>query len=459
MSEKIYAWLLQLYPSQFREAYGGEALQLFRDRVRDEKGFFSCLRLWLDLIVDLAISIPREYGYAQAAPFGASVPQRLNNVPVFYVLEGGSPRPGTMLFGSVLSCLALAIFWISLGHAGNYVGLGIVATGQLQNDSKFFQQKASQTYRQDAITATNPAEVFRLDAVERQRVIDAAVVILKKHYIEHENAQKMADALLAHAKSGDDDAVTDGAAFAALLTRQMRDVSSDRHLTLEYRQDPLPEHPAGQSPEDLARYSMAMKQQNCTFERVEILPHNIGYVKLNSFPDVSVCQPTAKAAMAALNHADAIIFDLRDNRGGQPTMVMLIATYLFDHPEYMYNPRENTTERSWTRSPVPGNSLADKPAYILTSRSTFSGAEHFSYDLKMLKRATLVGETTGGGAHSGVWHRIDDHFGMGIPETKAINPFATTDWAKIGVEPDVKVKAADALVIAEKLAQSKLRKK
>jgi hypothetical protein len=65
----------------------------------------------------------------------------------------------------------------------------------------------------------------------------------------------------------------------------------------------------------------------------------------------------------------------------------------------------------------------------------------------------------GGGAHSGVWHRIDDHFGMGIPETKAINPFSKNDWAEIGVEPDVKVKAADALVTAEKLAESKLQKK
>jgi C-terminal processing protease CtpA/Prc len=79
--------------------------------------------------------------------------------------------------------------------------------------------------------------------------------------------------------------------------------------------------------------------------------------------------------------------------------------------------------------------------------------------MKMLKRATLVGETTGGAAHSGVWHRIDDHFGMGIPETKAINPFSTGDWAEIGVEPDVRVKAADALVTAEKLAQDKLQKK
>jgi C-terminal processing protease CtpA/Prc len=221
----------------------------------------------------------------------------------------------------------------------------------------------------------------------------------------------------------------------------------------------LTEHPAGETPEDIARYGAAMKQLNCTFEKVGILPHNIGYLKLNSFPDPSVCQSTAKAAMASLNRADAIIFDLRDNRGGEPAMVMLIAAYLFDHPEYMYNPRENTTERSWTRSPVAGNSLTDKPAYILTSRSTFSGAEHFSYDLKMLKRATLVGETTGGAAHSGVWHRIDDHFGMAIPETKAINPFATNDWAEIGVEPDVKVRAPDALVTAEKLAQDKLQKK
>jgi C-terminal processing protease CtpA/Prc len=253
--------------------------------------------------------------------------------------------------------------------------------------------------------------------------------------------------------------VTDGAAFAALLTRQLREVSPDRHLTLDYSQSPLPQHPAGETPEGLARYREAMQQQNCTFETVEILPHDIGYLKLNSFPDVSVCQSTAAAAMASLNHADAIIFDLRDNRGGEPGMVALMAAYLFDHPEYLYNPRENTTEQSWTHSPIPGNRLADKPVYVLTSRTTYSGAEQFSYDLKMLKRATLVGETTGGGAHSGVWHRIDDHFGMGIPETKAINPFSKTDWAEIGVEPDVKVKAADGLVTAEKLAQSKLQKK
>jgi peptidase S41-like protein len=460
MSEKIYAWLLRLYPSHFREAYGNEALQLVRDRARDETGFFGGLRLWLDLLADLAVSVPREYGYRQPVLIGASAQHRLEAVPAFFVLKGESPRLGALLFGSALSLLALGTFWALLSHAVGYTGIGVRSSGQLRGESRFAQPQARQAEPQDAPSATNRAgEVFKLDRAERQRVIDGAVAILKKYYIERDHAQKMADALVVHEKSGDDDAVTDGAAFAALLTRQMREVSPDRHLTLDYSQAPLPQHPTGETPEGLARYREAMQQQNCTFETVEILPHNIGYLKLNSFPDVSVCRSTAVAAMASLNHADAIIFDLRDNRGGEPAMVALMAAYLFDHPEYLYNPRENTTEQSWTHSPIPGNKLGDKPVYVLTSSATYSGAEQFSYDLKMLKRATLVGETTGGGAHSGVWHRIDDHFGMGIPETKAINPFSKTDWAEIGVEPDVKVKAADGLVTAEKLAQGKLQKK
>jgi C-terminal processing protease CtpA/Prc len=289
--------------------------------------------------------------------------------------------------------------------------------------------------------------------------MNAVIDNLRQHYIDPQVARKMADALLAHNKNGDDDAVTDGRAFADLLTRQMREVSHDMHLEVVYSQSPLPDLLTEPSPEDLARYRKELEQDNCTFKKVEILPNSIGYLKLNAFPEPSMCQATARAAMASLNHADAIIFDLRDNRGGEPAMTALMAAYLFDHPEYWYNPRENTTEQSWTLSPVPANRLADKPVYVLTSARTFSGAEQFCYDLKMLKRATLVGEKTGGAAHAGLFHRIDDHFGIGIPETKAINPFSKTDWAETGVEPDVKVKAADALETAKKLAESKLQRK
>src|SRR5271157_5778567 len=102
----------------------------------------------------------------------------------------------------------------------------------------------------------------------------------------------MTDSLLAHEKNGDNDAATDGEGSAALLTRQMREVSPDRHLTLDYSQAPLPPHPQEETPESLARYRQAMREQNCTFEKVQVLPRNIGYLKLNSFPDVSICQAT-----------------------------------------------------------------------------------------------------------------------------------------------------------------------
>jgi C-terminal processing protease CtpA/Prc len=288
-------------------------------------------------------------------------------------------------------------------------------------------------------------------------VIDQVIANLKRFYFDRDVAQKTADALLVHEKNGDDNAATQGEQLAGLLTTQMRDTSHDMHLFMEYSQSPLPEGPPPPSAEGLERFRKAMLQQNCMFRKVEILPHNIGYLKLDFFPDASVCGATAKTAMASLNDADAIIFDLRDNTGGFEDMVTLVASYLFDHPEYMYSPRGAPTENSWTRSPVPGNSLADKPVYVLISSTTWSGAEQFSYDLKMLKRGTLIGETTRGGAHAGAFHRIDDHFGMGIPEEKAVNPFGKADWEAVGVEPDVKVKAADALETAKKLAESKLQ--
>src|SRR5215831_21213370 len=111
----------------------------------------------------------------------------------------------------------------------------------------------------------------------------------------------------------------------------MRSASQDMHLVVVYSERPLPERPRSSTVEDLVRYRNALEQQNCTFEKVEILPHNIGYLKLNAFPDPSVCESRARKEMGCLNDTDAIIFDLRENRGGSPEMVMLMAAYLFDH--------------------------------------------------------------------------------------------------------------------------------
>ena len=143
-------------------------------------------------------------------------------------------------------------------------------------------------------------------------------------------------------------------------------------------------------------------------------------------------------------------------------MVAFIAGYLFNRPTHLNDMMirgQKEMEQSWTAGPIPGNKLSDKPAYVLTSKATFSRAEEFTYDLKMLKRATIVGETTGGGAHMARGFRIDDHFTIGVPFARPVNPVSKKDWEGTGVQPDVKITATDALSTAEKLAADKLRKR
>lgn len=461
MSEKLYALFLRLYPAHFREEYGEEALQLFRDRARDERGFFPRLRLWFDLCFDLTVSLPREYFRLPAPRVAASSLRGLPGLPSFYEFQNQAPRPAALFVGGLLSLTVLATCWGSLNSTrrpSEPAGSGIsssFAGEDSRGSSSSSSLRRADSYRSRRVLS--PAE--QLDASERKRIIASAAENLRQHYVDRAAGQKVADLFLARETRGEYDDIVDRPTLSAVMTQELRDATGDRHLALDYFPSSLPQQSPSQSPESLALYREAMKQQNCTIEKVELLPRNIGYLKFNSFPDPEVCRVAIMAAMTYVNHADAVIFDLRENRGGSPAMVQFVGSYLFDHPEYWYNPREATSAESWTQSPVPGSDLAGKPVFVLTSARTSSGAEQFAYDLKMLKRATLVGETTAGAAHAGVFHRLGDHFGMGIPEVKAINPYSENDWAEVGVDPDVKAPSTDALDIALKLARTRITKK
>jgi len=175
---------------------------------------------------------------------------------------------------------------------------------------------------------------------------------------------------------------------------------------------------------------------------------------------VDVCGPTASAAMNSLASTDALIVDLRDNGGGTPPMVAYISSYLFSqhtHLNDLWTRRTNQTTEFWTRD-VPGTRFGgSKPVYVLTSHNTFSGGEEFTYNLKNLKRATIIGETTGGGAHPVSGHKIDPRFMIGVPFARAINPISKTNWEGTGVEPDVNVPAAEALATAQKMIAERAR--
>jgi len=301
---------------------------------------------------------------------------------------------------------------------------------------------------------------MKIDAATRARVIDGVVANLSEFYVYPESAKKMEEALRARQKKGAYDAVNDGETFAKVLTDDLQNVSHDKHLRVNFLPRVLPKGEPERTPDDDARMRTQFERDNCAFEKVERLPSNIGYLKFNAFLDPAVCGPTAMAAMNFLGNVDAIIFDLRDNGGGDPKMIAFISTYLFGeatHLNDLYNRKEDSTTQYWTLPYVPGKRLTGKPVFVLTSKRTFSGAEEFSYNLKNLHRATIIGETTGGGAHPVSGHRVDDHFMIGVPFARAVNPISKTNWEGTGVEPDVKVPADEALDVAKKMAAEQIR--
>ena len=306
---------------------------------------------------------------------------------------------------------------------------------------------------------------IQLDDATRQTTIEAIAGKLTEYYVYPDVAAKMIAAVEDHQKHGDYSSIVDGSEFADALTRDLRAVSHDRHLFVAYNPFTLPQSsgssagPTQPSPAEQARFRKMIERQNCTFSKVEILSHNVGYVKFDGFPPPDVCGPTVVAAMNFLAHSDALIFDVRDNHGGDPNMVDFIVSYLFRQPTHindLTNRHDNDTHQYWTLPWIPGTRFVDQPVYVLTSHQTFSGAEEFTFDLQTQKRATIVGETTGGGAHPVEGMPAGDHFTIGVPFGRPINPITKGDWEGKGVEPDVKVSAADALATAEKLAAEKL---
>ena len=305
-------------------------------------------------------------------------------------------------------------------------------------------------------------EDVALDAAGRKRVIEAVLSALNQNYVYPETAEKMAAAIHDNQQKGKYDDITDGGLLANQMGEDLSAVSHDRHLSVEWSPFKPPAQRQGPDPAAEARMQRELERNNCTFVKLEILPENVGYVKFNAFPAPGICGPTVAAAMNFLAHADALIFDLRDNGGGDPRMVALIATYLFDHPVHLsdiYNRREDTTTQYWTLPYVPGKRLASTPAFVLTSGRTFSGAEDFTYNLQAVQRVTVIGETTGGGAHPTMFQAVDAHFSVAVPFARSINLTTKTNWEGTGVTPDVQVKSTEALQAAHRLAVDKIRTK
>ena len=312
-----------------------------------------------------------------------------------------------------------------------------------------------------SISALAAGQSDTIDNAERIATIKRIGTLINERYVFPEVAAECAEQLSTMLSSGAFDNVRDGDDFAAQLTTALQDISQDKHMLVRTRYIPpahtntdaeAREHPI----QTRARRKMLQRKQNFGFENVTRLEGNIGYLDIRSFAGHPEAETVAAAAMNFLAHTDALIFDMRNNGGGHPHMVRVLCSYLFDKPTHLnslYWREGDQMQEFWTID-VPGQKRPDVPVFVLTSSTTFSGAEEFCYNLRTQKRATLVGETTRGGANPGTLFPIDAQLEIFIPTGRAINPITGTNWEGTGVEPHVSVEADMALDAALKLAGS-----
>ncbi len=312
--------------------------------------------------------------------------------------------------------------------------------------------------------AKNPA----LDAAQKQAIVDEVAKLLEENYIFPETSKKLEQHIRMRLKNGDYDKLGGSREFAEAISQDLLAVGQDKHMGFAYAPERAADIRRLQSrSEDEARAARerrlaVMKSDNFGFRKVERLPGNIGFLDFRFFASADEAGPTMIAAMNFLAYCDAVIVDLRQNGGGDTTGIQLLCSYFFSEMKHLNDIRfrdEAKDENYWTLPYVPGLKPANADLYILTSSRTFSGAEEFSYNMKNLKRGTIVGEATGGGAHPTDAKIVQDDFILRVPFARAVNPYSKTNWEGTGVAPDIQVPAAEAFDRAYRMAVDKLAAK
>jgi hypothetical protein len=297
-----------------------------------------------------------------------------------------------------------------------------------------------------------------LDDKTRGQVIQALERELNRAYVFPEKATAVERELNARQRQHVYDALVSRLAFAGAVTEDLQRVTHDKHLRVEADCS----RGAAARPGREHRAPPAAADQPRVFGQGRRLDGNVAYVEIATFGvPGDQARDEIRDTMSAAADAAAIILDVRNNGGGEADTVALVSSYLFGsepvHLNSLYWRVSDRTDDFFTDPRVQGAKFGPaKPVYVLTSGRTFSAAEEFTYNLQARKRAVVVGENTGGGAHPGDLASLPHGFTVFVPSGRAINPVTNTNWEGTGVKPDVAVASDAALDTAHKLALEKV---
>lgn len=318
--------------------------------------------------------------------------------------------------------------------------------------------------------AQRPRPKVVVDSAMRVETVDTLVAKLNDHYVFPDKAMKIEAVLRQRQHEGKYDRMTDGEQLAKQLTDDLRGVAHDLHMEVEFSPGLVPPDDAvGPPPASQAEWArrnnfvMRLFYRRLASLRVKKVDHlspNIGYLQVSGFPPAFLMAEWYAAAMDKLADTDGLIVDVRDNRGGGPESVALLVSYFVDQRTRLndiWDRDTDTTMQHWTEDKLDGKRYGGKkPIVILAGPGTMSAGEDFTYTMQALKRATVIGKPTWGGAHPTRPYRLGDHFFVMIPSRRSISPITHTNWEGVGVIPDIAATPDNALAVAKDLLQRRL---
>jgi tetratricopeptide (TPR) repeat protein len=298
-----------------------------------------------------------------------------------------------------------------------------------------------------------------LNEEEQEKILNKISQLLIDNYVIKDVGQACADFLEEKIEDESYADITHPRAFTRELNSDLRKIHNDQHIRIQ--SIPPEDKRLKKNPRlDFFLRTRDKIKENMGFKEAKIMPGNVGYINIYSFEPYELAREKALMTLRFVENADALIIDLRNNLGGNPTMVQFLCSYFFDQPLHLNSifwRRGDYTEEFWSMDSIGIKKRPKVPVFILTSERTFSGGEEFAFNLKTNKRATLIGEKTAGGANPGYTFRINDFFNIFIPTGRSINPITGTNWEGTGVEPDITIERAKALPLALEKAEHAAR--
>jgi hypothetical protein len=310
----------------------------------------------------------------------------------------------------------------------------------------------------------------QIDSALKKEVIEKVADYMDHFYYSPELGAQMATHIRQLHKDGAYDLFTEVKPFCKKVTSDLRDICHDKHIFVFYSPEEAKEVaarnnllPTAETKQIKKKIYQRSRFKNFGFVKLEILDGNIGYLDIRQFSNPIYSAETAVSAMNFLANSDAVIIDLRKNGGGSGEMVQLLSSYFFEGERvpmsFSHYRKSDETIQMWTLPHVPGKRLIGTDLYILTSSRTFSAAEEFAYNMKHLKRGTIVGEATKGGAHPVEVKIVRGDILTQISIGSSFHPLTQQNWESVGVQPNVKSSEKSALKTAYRLALETLMKK